>query len=188
MESTATEAPAAQAMAVPEVVRLIDANDPFGQSLRDCLLGLGLALHDAAACAVLVGAVDAAVGPQQQRVAVGDAALHLLGHSGFAVQPIPPEHGRVRACTPTADAPWTSRESFATARYASLALLTGDLPAGWLVWVRDERGQAVALAHGPSRTVCLLFRPDSLLSDPQALQVLRAALAFAAGTPQSCAR
>jgi hypothetical protein len=41
----------------------------------------------------------------------------------------------------------------------------------------------VALAHAGSRLVCLLFRPDSLLSEAQALQVLRAALAFAAKTP-----
>jgi anthranilate/para-aminobenzoate synthase component I len=181
LEAAATEAAAAQTIALPQAVRLVDGADPFGQALRDCLLGLGLAIREDAACAVLAGAVDPAAGPHQQRVAVGDAALHLLGHSGFAVQPIPPEHGRVLACTPTSDAPWTSRESFATARYASQALLTSDLPAGWVVWVRDQREQAVALAHASSRTVCLLFRPDSLLSDPQALQVLRAALAFAAG-------
>ena len=188
LEAAAPEAAAAHALALPAAVRLIDAADPFGQSLRDCLQGLGLTLRDDAACAVLAGMVDPAGAPQQQRVAVGDAALHLLGHSGFAVQPIPPEHGRTLACTPTADAPWTSRESFATARYASLGLLTRDLPAGWVVWAHDERGQAVALAHAPSRTACLLFRPDSLLSDPQALQVLRAALAFAAGAPHSSAR
>lgn len=178
LETAATEAAIAQQITLPEAVRLMDANDPFGQSLRDCLLGLGLAIRENAACAVLAGAPTTAELAQGQCVAVGDAALQLLGHSGFTVQPIPPEHGRVLRCTATADAPWNGTDSFAAARYASLALLTGDLPAGWVVWARDERGQAVALAHGARRTVCLLFRPESLLSDPHAQQVLRAALAF----------
>jgi isochorismate synthase EntC len=179
LEAAGTEAVAAPPIAMPEAVRLIDAADAFGQSLRDCLLGLGLALREDAACVVLVGAPDPAHAPQQQCVAIGDAALRVLGDSGFAVQVIPPEHGRVLNCSATEDAPWTDAGPFAAARYASLGLSTGALAAGWVVWVRDEQGQALALAHAENRIVCLLFRPDSLLSDPQALQVLRAALAFA---------
>jgi anthranilate synthase len=180
LETSATETAAAQEFGAPEAVRLIDAADPFGQSLRDCLLGLGMVLRDDAACAVLVGAPAPADVPQQQLVAIGDAALHVLGHSGLAVQPIPPEHGRVLSCSATADAPWTDTGTFTAARYASLALSPSALPTGWQVWVRDERAQPVALAHAGRRLVCLLFRPDSMLSDPQARQVLRAALAFAA--------
>ncbi|MDP2816669.1 MAG: hypothetical protein Q8O29_00005 [Polaromonas sp.] len=72
---------------------------------------------------------------------------------------------------------------FTAARYASLGLQGSELPAGWQIWVRDDQGRPVALAHAGRRTVCLLFRPDSLLSEPQARQVLRAALAFAASKP-----
>jgi len=154
--------------------------------MRDCLLGLGLGLDLApqAPCHLLVGADDLATCPVQHLVAVGDAALRLLGASGWTVLPDRPEHGRTLLCSTTAAAPWRSGSPFAAARYASAALQAGDLPAGWQAWALDEQGQPVALAHAGRRVVCLLFRPDSLLSSPQALQLLRAALAFAAVTEQ----
>lgn len=173
---------AAEQTELPAAVRLIDTGDPFGYAMRDCLEGLGLLLDESAVCCVRIGP-GAIQGAAQQMVAIGDAALHLLAQLGFAVQPIRPEHGRMLACSATADAPWADKNPFVTARYGSMALLAGDLPGGWQVWARDDRGQPVALAHAGSRLVCLLFRPDSLLSEAQALQVLRAALAFAAKTP-----
>ena len=180
MEAAATASAATNEIAVPEAVRLMAADDPFGQSMRDCLLGLGLAIRDDAACALLVGTPGPS-SPRQQLVAVGDAALRLLGQSGFVVQAIRPEHGRVISCHTTADAPWVNTGPFSAARYVSLALQGRGLPAGWQIWGHDDQGQPVVLAHAGRRTACLLFRPDSLLSESKALQVLSAALAFAAG-------
>lgn len=183
LESAAARAAAQPGIALPAAVHLEDAGDPFGNAMRDCLLGLGLGLDFApqqAPCCLLVGAVDLAACPERHLVAVGDAALRLLGASGWTVLPDRPEHGRTLLCTTTAAAPWRSDSPFAAARYASGALQAGDLPAGWQAWTLDEQAQPVALAHAGRRVVCLLFRPDSLLSSPQALQLLRAALAFAA--------
>lgn len=161
-------------------VRLIDAAEAFGAALRDTLEGLGLRIDDGAACSVHAGPGDFTGESPQQQVALGDAALQLLAQSGFAVRAIRPENGRVITCRATADAPWPVSSPFIAARYASLALLEGELPEGWQVWLRDEQGQPVALAHAGQRLVALTFRPDSLLSEPQALQVLREALVFIA--------
>ena len=182
LEAAAAQAVAQQDIALPAAVHLVDAGDPFGHAMRDCLLGLGLDLASDAPCCLLVGAGDPAACPERHLVAVGDAALRLLGASGWTVLPDRPEHGRTLLCTPTAAAPWRSDGPFAVARYASAALQAGDLPAGWQAWALDEHKQPVALAHAGRRVVCLLFRPDSMLSGPQALQLLRAALAFAAVT------
>jgi anthranilate synthase len=184
LESAAAQAAAQQGIALPAAVHLMDAGDPFGHAMRDCLQGLGLHLAPQAPCALLVGANDLAACPEQHLVAVGDAALRLLGASGWTVLPDRPEHGRSLLCSTTAAAPWRSDSPFAVARYASAALQTGDLPAGWQAWALDEQGQPVALAHAGRRVVCLMFRPDSLLSSPQALQLLRVAVAFAAATEQ----
>lgn len=184
MESATARAAAQQDIAVPAAVHLVDAGDPFGNAMRDCLLGLGLDLAPHAPCRVLVGSGDLATCADQHLVAVGDAALRLLGACGWTVVPDRPEHGRTLLCTTTAAAPWRSDSPFAAARYASAALLDGALPAGWQAWALDEQGQAIALAHSGRRVVCLLFRPDSMLSSPQALQLLRAALAFATATGQ----
>lgn len=182
LESAVAPAAAQQDIALPAVVHLVDAGDPFGHAMRDCLQGLGLdlAMSLQARCRVLVGSIDLATGSDQHLVAVGDAALRLLGACGYTVLPDRPAHGRTLLCTTTDEAPWRSDSPFAAARYASAALQTGDRPAGWQVWALDEQGQPVALAHSGRRVVCLLFRPDSLLSSPQAVQLLRAALAFAA--------
>ena len=186
LEAAAAQAAAQQDIALPAAVHLVDAGDPFVHAMRDCLLGLGLGLDLApqAPCHLLVGADNLATCPEQHLVAVGDAALRLLGASGWTVLPDRPEHGRTLLCSTTAAAPWRSGSPFAAARYASAALQAGDMPAGWQAWALDEQGQPVALAHAGRRVVCLLFRPDSLLSSPQALQLLRAALAFAAATEQ----
>ncbi len=180
LESAAARAEVPQDIALPAAVHLVDAGDPFGNAMSDCLLGLGLDLAPQAPCHLLIGTGALATCPERHLVAVGDAALHLLGASGWTLLPGRPEHGRTLLCTTTAAAPWRSDSPFAAARYASAALQAGDLPAGWQAWALDEQKQPVALAHAGRRVVCLLFRPDSMLSSPQALQLLRAALAFAA--------
>lgn len=168
-------------IALPRAIRLVDANDPFGQAVRECLQGLGLELAGDARPSLLVG--DVAGSPEldcDNAVALGDAALSLLAGSGFSVQPQSPEHGRLLQCTATPDAPWRSSGPFSVARYATLGLENQGLRPGWQAWAVDAQGSPVVLAHAKRRLVALLFRPESLLSDPQALQVLRAALAFAA--------
>ena len=187
LESTAADATVKDTIAVPATVRLIDAADPFGQAMRDCLLGLGVGIHDGAPCSLLIGTGDVAADPSSHLVAVGDAALRLLGQCGWNVLPARPEHGRSLLSTATPAAPWRSNGPFVSAGYASFALQARVIPAGWQVWTVGEQGQPTALAHASRRLVCLLFRPDSLLSEPQALQVLRAALAFSAARAGSTA-
>ena len=70
-------------------------------------------------------------------------------------------------------------------RYATLGLDAapdgeGADGGGWQVWVRDDSANPLVLANAARRIVCLLIRPESLLSDVAALDVLKAALAFAA--------
>ncbi len=181
LESEAARAAAQQDIALPAAVHLVDAGDPFGNAMRDCLLGLGLKLTPHAPCRLCVGSGDTTTRADRHLVAVGDAALDLLAACGWTVLPGQPEHGRALLCATTDAAPWRSDVPFVAARYASAALQEAALPAeGWQAWALDEQGQPVALAHAGRRVVCLLFRPDSMLSSSPALQLLRAALAFAA--------
>jgi len=185
LEASAARAVAQPEIALPDTVHLIDASDPFGQAMRDCLSGLGVGIRADAPCSLLIGGADVANCPPSQLVAIGDAALRLLRQCDWRVLPARPENGRTVLCTATATAPWHSDGPFVAARYASFVLQTGAIPVGWQIWAVDERGQPIALAHAGRRLVCLLFRPDSLLSEPQALQVLRAALAFAASATET---
>jgi hypothetical protein len=173
LEADAAAQAAHERAGAPAAVNLVDAGDPFGASLRDCLQGLGVALQRDAAVTVLTG--DAAPAVRECAVAVGDAAYRLLD----GAERVDPEHGRLLSCTATGLAPWQGAAPFIAARYAGWRL--PEAPPGWEVWATDATGVPVALAHPRQRLACLLFRPDSLLSDPQALRVLVAALAFAAG-------
>ncbi len=56
LEASAATHSAQAALALPEAVHLIDVSDPFGQAMRDCLQGLGLALNTHAASSVHIGA------------------------------------------------------------------------------------------------------------------------------------
>ena len=88
---------------------------------------------------------------------------------------------------PTPAAVSSRRSAFepASGSGAGTAASTGaNGVAAWRVWLRDEAGRPLALADAQRRIVCLLFRPESLLSDPEALDVLRVALAFAAAPPR----
>ena len=182
----AADAPGDAAGSLPPAVALHDAGDPFAAAVTETLLGMGLALDAAATPWLLIGA-DAVrcveAGGRDRVVAVGDAAARVLQQAGFAVRAIAPQHGRLLHCVPSADAPWPERRGFVALRSATLELdptaRTGDL-AGWVAWVHDERARPVVLAHAQRRVVCLLMRPESLLSDPLARHALRAAIAFAA--------
>ncbi|HSV44988.1 MAG TPA: chorismate-binding protein, partial [Ramlibacter sp.] len=163
---------------LPAAVRVDDTGDAFGAGLRDALLGLGLQLADGddLCCVASCAGMPAA---SHSLVAIGDAALAVLQGAGFAVDASRPAHGRVLHCASTPAAPWRQPRSFLAAQYAKGSLLEGPTPVGWDLWAIDANGLPVALAHPQSRTVCLLFRPDSLLSDALALEMLRMALAFA---------
>ncbi|MDW5441883.1 chorismate-binding protein [Polaromonas sp. SM01] len=178
---------AVAALKLPARVALHDAGDPFPAAVRETLQGLGLVIDAAAEVDVLMGADAAAcrrlltAKPRRPLLAIGDAALRVLEQAGFAVTAIAPEHGRIMRATMTSEALASGEHSFITARYASLALADhAALLPGWSVWAHDEQQRPVLLAHTQDRVVCLLFRPDSLMSSAAALQSLRAALAWAA--------
>jgi hypothetical protein len=167
-------------------IALIDAADPFIAGVRDTLLARGAVLDGGTGHpTVLVGsnapacaAALAQRGGQQRLLAWGDAALAVLADAGFAVAPMAPAHGRLASCQRTAHSPWVNEKPMLVARYATAALTapTQDLPPGWQTWAKDADGHPLVLAHLPHRTVCMLYRPDSVLCDPQAVAVLDAAL------------
>ena len=186
--ASAADAPA-RAEVPAGVVVLCDAGDPFLAAVADTLGGLGLKIAEAGGPTVLVGADAARCADAVRRahglVALGDAAARVLHEAGFAVLPVRPEHGRPLRGLRRADTPGPALpERLSAARYATLALDRADgarLGAGWLVWHEDEAGAPLVLAHPPTRTVCLLYRPDSLLSDQAGRDLLREAIAFADG-------
>jgi hypothetical protein len=178
--------------APPRAVALRDADDPFAAAVADALRACGVRLEDAASPVVLIGGDAVLCGAELLRgtglVAIGDAAARVLGSSGWTVRAIRPEHGRLVRCLPTSAAPVSmQRPPFVAMRYATLALDTAPDGEGddsrWQVWVRDDNANPLVLADADRRIVCLLIRPESLLSDIAALDVLKAALAFAA-TPR----
>lgn len=104
--------------------------------------------------------------------------MDLLAAAGFAVETIPPAHGRaVVACPPDGAPP------FQVGRYATRDLVRvgapSQAPSGWVSWLVDAEGHPLALAHAERRAVALLFRPESLLSEAPALAWLRRAIGFA---------
>jgi anthranilate/para-aminobenzoate synthase component I len=167
---------------LPAAVALRDAGDPFAAAVAECLRGLRLALDPAAQPAVLIGPGARPGGGCERVVALGDAAARVLQGAGFAVEPIAPVHGRLFDCVPDPHGPAPSSRAFVAMRCATLAVRWDSTrePAGWSVWLRDRDDRPVALAHAGRRVVCLLLRPESLLSDELARDWLRAALAFAA--------
>jgi len=200
LQASVAGAPASPGVAVgalPKAVALRDGGDPFGAAVAETLRGFGLALDAAAAPVVLVGGDDAFVRAQASRhgglVALGDAAARMLRAAGVAVKAVAPQHGRLVTCVPVPGAPGGAMRPFVAMRYATLVLdgfaegAAAD-PSGprqdaahtWLPWLRDDAGQPLVLARAADRTVCFLIRPESLLSDPLARDLLRAALVFAA--------
>jgi anthranilate/para-aminobenzoate synthase component I len=163
-------------------VNLQAGGDPFDQALADVLKGLGCILQDGAQVTVLAGPKAVAALDVSHTVALGDAAAQLLARSGYTVLGIAPQHGRVMHCITSPEAPWPAA-AFTSARYATLAVDFDATPLGvrssWQVWARDEQARPVVLAHSQRRVVCLLMRPDSLMSDDLARGVLRHCLQFA---------
>ena len=174
--------------AVSSVV-LQDDGDPFGAAVADALRGLGFERDARAATAVRIGLGSnrrsALPGSPGRLVAIGDAATSLLQQDGLALRPIRPAHGRIVRCLPTGAVAWQPERPFFAARYATLELdwnASRDLAsrAGWHAWLADELGSPLLLAHEGRALVCLLFRPESLMSDDLAREALREAIFFAA--------
>jgi anthranilate/para-aminobenzoate synthase component I len=187
-ETSATEATPGSSAVTPGVdgglfeVCLQASGDPFANALADVLRGLGCFLHSDAPLTVLAGKVVLLAQPLRQTVALGDAAALVLRDAGFTVRQIAPEHGRIVHCKALPEAPWEV-PTFTSARYATLEIDFAVTPApvqtGWQVWARDQAAQAVVLANVERQVVCLLMRPDSLMSDESARQVLKSSLQFA---------
>jgi anthranilate/para-aminobenzoate synthase component I len=181
---------------LPKAVALRDGGDPFGAAVADTLRGFSLELDAAATPVVLVGGDDAfarvLTGRQGGLIALGDAAARVLRASGMAVQEIAPQHGRLVTGMPVSGALGANARPFVAMRYATLALDesirvvddklsgVGHAASGWAPWLRDATGRPLVLARASDRTVCFLIRPESLLSDPLARDLLRAAIVFAA--------
>jgi hypothetical protein len=155
-------------------VTLLADGDPFAAALRDCLQGLGVTEAQDAAVRVL-GGTGHVVAPQRV-VAIGDAALVLLQQAGFGVESMAPRHGELVRCTPADGA-----GAFIAARYLRRRLTDAVVLPGWDVWASDEAGAPQVLAQRERRLACLLFRPDSLLSQPAAVAMLAAAIRLCAG-------
>ena len=161
-------------------VRLVDAQDPFGASMRACLLGLGVTLDDSASCALWVGLPDKCELPERHAVMVGNAAYRMLRREGFPVRETSPENGRqIRCCSlPAAPGAWPA--SFQTVRYACFEMSENAPMPGWQVWAEDAHGSPVVWVQPHRRLVCIGCRPDSLMSDEPARRVLTLALRLAA--------
>ncbi len=160
-------------------LRLLNHGDPFGQSVRDSVLGLGIGLSDAATTTLTIGSGVASGSTAGGLVAIGDAAYEVLASNGFAVERQAPEHGRTLLARATAQAPWRSSGPFIVARYAGYRLANASMPEGWETWAVDGNDAPLILVERVRRIACLLFRPDSLLCEPQALSALRASISLA---------
>ncbi len=197
--------PAAQGGAQPGAavrVALIHPEAAFAPGLRDCLKALGMA-DTAAADPTAQAAQPAQVNietawglPAQTHMpclALGDAALQRLAHSGCDVQAQAAGHGRVvrlqlteRGAHCLGQPAWPASGLWVCS-HASRRWVGGQ-PGSWQVWATGSDGMPLMLAREASHPagsqapqapqVLMLFRPDSLMSDPQAVALLRAALVW----------
>ena len=177
---------------MPGSVALRADGDPFAAAVAETLRGLGLVLDPAATPLVLAGGDDATACALAEGalgfVAIGDAAARVLRACGRAVVATPAQYGRLVDCLPVEGTPSAAMRPFAAMRYATLALAGADTLAGradhgesWSPWLRDRAGVPLVLARAAPPAVCFLIRPESLLCEPLALDLLRAAIAFASG-------
>jgi hypothetical protein len=177
---------------LPASVALEVDGDPFGAAIAETLRGLGLALDPESSTLVLAGGGETIARTLAEGdrafVAIGDAAARVLRAAGCAVEATLPQHGRLVDCLPVAGTPSAAMRRFAAMRYATLAV-SGEVSAAgrpglgkaWSPWLGDPAGAPLVLARATPPSVCFLIRPESLLSDPLALDLLRTAIAFASG-------
>lgn len=181
-----TEAGSFASSLQPLQIQLCDAGDPFPHAVLDTLRGINVEVDASNAAALLLIGSDASrcarvlADHPRQVVALGDAACHMIASDGARLSATP-EHGRTLRGGATDLSPREWPRAFLTARYAQVKLQKDALPAGWEVWARDRQAEPLIVAHRASRRIGLLFRPDSVLSDPDARSLFRSAIAFAAG-------
>ena len=158
----------------PLTVHVEAAGDPFAAALIDLLAGLHIVSANNANTWVLAGDTLPRAGLPGRVVAIGDAAYRVLALEGVDVQACHAEQGRALACVLTPEAPLKATGIFSAGRYARFRLTQLE-PQGWTVWARDAQGAPVLLLR--DSTACMLYRPDSLLCDAEAVLLFEAAVA-----------
>jgi len=162
----------------PPTICLVDGQDPFAAGVRDFVLGLGMRLDCAASTQLRVGTLQEQNWPPKNCIAMGDAAYLLLKHAGFDVQEMAPLNARVTVHRLRAGCPEKLPLEFVTATYAQFQIQNTSPPPGWTVWTEDQNGLASTWLHAEKKLACLLFRPDSMMSDKGAQEVFQKALSF----------
>ncbi len=161
-------------------VRLEADGDPFAASLVDALASIGVRVDPSARIRVVAGTGGDATSAEASAgcIVIGDAAFVVLQQSGFAVERTAPRHGRLARAAPTAGVAFIVDQPLVhVGVHARHRLHHNDVPAGWQVWLRETAtGRPLALFSSVSAFACLLFRPESTLTDRAALPVLRHAI------------
>jgi hypothetical protein len=166
-------------------IHLHSNGDAFASSMQDCLESLGAQLVKAAGnCTVLIGnsLSEADLKTQFHCVAIGNIAYQLLAQHGWPVEPTTPENGRVSLHQITNDAPTAMPKQFISAKYAGYSLQplqNNEVPDGWQIWSTDQTGTPSSMVHPSKKIACILFRPDSMMSDEAAKLLLKQALHLA---------
>jgi len=166
-------------------IHLHSNGDAFASSMQDCLESLGAQLVKAAGnCTVLIGnsLSEADLKTQFHCVAIGNIAYQLLSQHGWPVKQTTPENGRVSLHQITNDAPSAMPKQFISAKYAGYSLQplqNNRVPDGWQIWSTDQTGTPSSMVHPSKKIACILFRPDSMMSDDAAKLLLKEALHLA---------
>ena len=162
----------------PSCVCLVDGQDPFGAAVRDFVLGLGIELDPQAKTQLRVGPLQDKEWPSHNCIAIGDAAYLLMQHAGFDVQETAPLNGRLMVHRPRAGCTEKLPREFVSATYAQFQIQSTAPPPGWTVWTEDANGIASTWLHAEKKWACLLFRPDSMMSDSGAQVIFQKALSL----------
>ena len=166
-------------------IHLLANGDAFASSMQDCLESLGAQVVELLGnCNVLIGnsVNETKLKSEGHCVAIGNIAYQLLAQHGWQVIATAPENGRVGLHQITSSAPTAMPKQFISAKYASYALqpLQNNLaPEGWQIWSTDEAGTPSSMVHPSKKIACILFRPDSMMSDDAAKLLLKEALKLA---------
>ena len=166
-------------------IHLHSNGDAFASSMQDCLESLGAQLVEAAGnCTVLIGnsLSEADLKSKVHCVAIGNIAYQLLAQHGWPVKQTTPENGRVSLHQITNDAPTAMPKQFISAKYAGYSLQplqNNRVPDGWQIWTTDQTGTPSSMVHPSKKIACILFRPDSMMSDDAAKLLLKEALHLA---------
>jgi hypothetical protein len=179
---------------LPRAVALRDGGDPFAAAVTDALQACGVSIDPAAKPVVLIrGDAALAVAEKCRRRPVWSrSATRLRGSSAARAGPvrsIRPEHGRLVRCLADERSAAGIAASSASSRCAMRRCASprrrwrGRRRAAWQVWVRDDKPTPLVLADARPPHRLPADPPGVVLSDIAALDVLKAALVFAATAP-----